>query len=103
MDLQVKKLGENKIVLAGTITFATVPRAQKLGYRFIAEAKNPVFDLKNVVVEDGSGVALLIEWVKFAKKKHGKTIEFINLPNQLLGMIKLGGLENMLPITSRVI
>ena len=56
------------------------------------------FDLKKVTVEDNSGLALLVEWVKFTKQKLDRSINFINVPDLLLDIARLTGLENILPI-----
>lgn len=97
MDAQIKKLGDNKIVIAGTLSFVTVPKAKKISYHLLRGLEKPVIDMQHAVVEDASVIALLLDLVKFSNKL-GQTIQFINLSSQLLSMIKLSGLEHMLPI-----
>ena len=89
---------DNKLIVTGTLSFATVPKLEKVGYNLITEFAEPVFDLQKATVVDNSGLALLIEWVKFAQQKCGKQIKIINMPNQLLDMAKISGLEHILPI-----
>ena len=98
MSADIKAVGDDKFAVTGELSFLSVPKLQKIGYHFITESAKPVFDLKQVTVEDNSGLALLVEWARFAKKEQGKTICFINLPGQLLDIAKLSGLEHILPI-----
>lgn len=44
---------------------------------------------------DSSGLALIIEWLKFAKQKN-KRIKFLHFPEQLNLIAKAAGLEVML-------
>ena len=97
MKANIAVKSDDELVITGTLNFNSVPKLQKIGYHFIEERAKPVFDLQHVEVEDNSGIALLVEWTGFAKRKH-KTIHFINLPNQLLDIAKLSGLERILPI-----
>ena len=46
---------------------------------------------------DSAGAGLLVEWVRIAGV-HGCEIEYTNLPGVLLAMIRVGGLQGMLPI-----
>ena len=43
---------------------------------------------------DSSGLALIIEWLKFAKQKN-KRIQFSHFPEQLLLIAKAAGIEEM--------
>lgn len=91
------KTKPGKFTVTGKLSFITVPKLQNIGYHFITEHAELVFDLQKVTVEDNSGLALLVEWMRFAEQQ-SKSICFINLPNQLLGIAKLSGLERILPI-----
>jgi phospholipid transport system transporter-binding protein len=88
---------DNKLVIDGEISFITIPKLRIIGCEFISSHQKPVFDLQQATTKDISGLALLTAWTRFAKKI-GKSIQFINLPPQLLDMAKLNGLKDLLPI-----
>jgi len=52
-------------------------------------------DLNQVTSSDSAGLALLIEWLKFAENKNIKLL-FDNIPEQLLALARLGGFEEAL-------
>lgn len=95
VNIQTDSLGQLEII--GELSFNTIPKLRHIGYHFITKNEQPIFNLQQVISKDNSGVALLTSWTRFAKKL-GKTIYFINLPNQLQDVIKLSGLEDILPI-----
>jgi ABC-type transporter Mla MlaB component len=93
----IKLNHDQKLIIEGEISFATIPKLRIIGCKFISEHQNPIFDLKQSVTKDISGLALLTAWTRFAKEI-GKSVCFINLPMQLLDMAKLNGLKDLLPI-----
>lgn len=93
----IKIMDENKLIIDGELSFATVPKLRIIGCKFITEHQNVTFDLQHVTTQDISGLALLTALTRCAKEI-GKQIHFINLPSQLLDMAKLNGLKDLLPI-----
>ena len=93
----IKITDENKLTIDGELSFATVPKLRLLGCKFITEHQATIFDLQHVTAKDISGLALLTAWTRCANQI-GKSIQFINLPAQLLDMAKLNGLKELLPI-----
>ncbi len=86
-----------QFIVEGTLNFDTVTDLKEEGCDYISEVKISIFDLRSAKVEDNSALALLIAWFRVAKNLK-KTIYFINLPDKLFNLIKLGGLEEILPI-----
>ncbi len=95
IEAQTNTVGQLEIV--GELSFNTVPKLREIGCGFITKRERPIFNLQHTVSEDNSGIALLMAWTRFANKL-GKDVCFINLPNQLRDVIKLSGLEDILPI-----
>jgi len=83
----------------GHVYFSNVVELQEQGFSFIntATVKTVKVDLKNLVNCDSSGLALLVGWVREAKKQH-KDIQFVNPPSFLQDILKLFGLDSVLPI-----
>jgi phospholipid transport system transporter-binding protein len=95
IDIKVNKKGQWRVT--GELSFTTVPKLYKTGYDLITKHENLIFDLQDIIALDNSGLALLTAWARLAKKLD-KAICFVNLPNKLLDIAKLSGLEDILPI-----
>jgi phospholipid transport system transporter-binding protein len=61
------------------------------------QAPTVSIDLTAVSRADSAGLALLITWMRQAKKS-GKTISFHNLPTQMQAIARASGLDEFLPI-----
>lgn len=87
---------EGRLALLGELTFETVPGLSKdLGpiFRECARLRVDLSDLERV---DSAGLALLIEWTRLTRA-FGHSLEFINIPQQLLTIARVSGLDQMLP------
>ncbi len=84
----------------GELSLATVSRLRPLGIELLATHAFLQFDFQKVTRSDSSALTLLTAWKRYAKK-NGKTIEFINLPTQLLEMAQLSRLDKILPIINK--
>jgi len=82
--------------ITGELSFNTVKTLLDTSKKlFFAKTKQIEIDLSEVKRSDSSGLTLLIEWQRLAKK-HQKTIIFKNLPQQLINMAKLSKLDVIL-------
>ena len=54
-------------------------------------------DLGGVRRADSAGVALLVEWLREAKAQ-SQELCFVNVPAQMLAIIRVTGLEDLLPL-----
>jgi len=63
---------------------------------FEQSAKHLEIDFSLLSRSDSSGLALLLEWYREETQK-GKTITFLNLPDQMLHMVEICGLDEFLP------
>lgn len=95
--LKIKANANDDLEISGELSFDSVPKLRLIGCQFIQEHKTPIFDLHAVEIRDISGLALLVAWTRFANEQN-KTIRFINLPLKFMGMIKLSGLQEILPL-----
>jgi len=84
-------------VVVGAINFVTAMQIYTRGRQLIAASPKPVFDLHNITATDNAGVALLTAWTRYAKHLN-KAVLFIDLTEQLLDMVRVGGLQDILPI-----
>jgi phospholipid transport system transporter-binding protein len=77
-----------------SLTFQTARSALARGLAAL-RAGQTVFDLSSVKLSDSSGVAVLLEMQRQARKA-GVTVQFINLPVSLHSLAILYGVENLL-------
>ncbi len=83
--------------LQGTLTFTSINNKTVNAFSVqIPDATNKIIlDLKQVTAFDSAGLALLIEWIRLAENRNIK-LQFANIPDQLLAIARLGGLERVL-------
>jgi phospholipid transport system transporter-binding protein len=85
-------------VIRGELSFTTVSPLLKHSGELFEGGRNPItVDLDGVTRADSAGLSLLIEWWRKARSQ-GLDIQYVNLPEQMLAMAKLGGLDELLPV-----
>jgi len=55
-----------------------------------------VFDFSQVKTSDSAGLALIIEWIKFATAQN-KSIQFNHISSDLMSIAKAAGLDHLIP------
>ncbi len=88
---------DGRLALLGELTFETVPGLSKSLDSMVEQEPQLRIDLAELERVDSAGLALLIEWTRLARV-FGHTLEFINIPQQLLAIAHLSGVERMLPL-----
>lgn len=83
------------LIVNGELVFNTVPDWCARGCLFITQTPVPEFDFASVKLSDSSGVALLLAWLREANAVD-KTINFRNLPQQLLDVAKVCGVLSLI-------
>ncbi|MFI3154754.1 MAG: STAS domain-containing protein [Methylococcaceae bacterium] len=90
--LNIIKQGAGRFVIDGDLTFATIDKQTLKSFSFLKVAKEVTIDLARVSCTDSAGLALMIEWIKYAR--HNRTqLSFKNIPEQLLNLAKLSGFD----------
>lgn len=88
-------LGDGRYAARGVLRFQTVPGLWRETLGRFAAAREVTVDLAGVSEVDSAGLALLIEWVREARRAGG-TVRFLNVPAQLLAIARVSGLERLL-------
>lgn len=100
MTASVKLMEDNRYMVAGELNFSSVPGLWKQGRELFGNGKNGDkqldIDLSEVSRSDSSGLALLLEWMRFAGKQ-GISIKFHNLPEQMRDIAEVCGVADKLP------
>jgi phospholipid transport system transporter-binding protein len=84
--------------LKGALSFETLPGVLAESAQFTARTDLPerlVIDFAGITDIDSSAVALLLEWRREALAR-AKTLEFINLPPNLLALATLYGVADLI-------
>ena len=89
--------GAGSWLLQGELGYASVSAVlQEAGTRMQGEARLEV-DLRGVSRADSAGLALLVEWLREAENT-GNEIVFVNVPDQLLSIARVCGLDEILSL-----
>ena len=86
------------ILISGELTFATVKDVLGEVQRLVASLPALDIDLADVTRSDSAGLALLVHWMRIAKKAN-KPVFFHHLPGQMLAIASASGLDELLPVT----
>ncbi len=88
--------GEDRYLVSGSLLFQTVAEARMLGMRLLSERERLVLDLSGVVQSDSAALALLIEWMREARRR-GTGVHFENVPSQLQAIARASQVDQFLP------
>lgn len=93
---RIEETGHGSWMLAGELSFSTVPALMD-GMDIKSADRNCIsIDLGGVTRSDSAGLALLVEWLRESERL-GKTITFLNMPVQMQSIARVCGLEGILP------
>lgn len=99
---RIEVAADGDIAIIGELNHQTVPALLKSGAGRIfnngaTQRDEIAIDLNGVSRSDSAGVALLVEWMRQAKKIQ-KTIRFHNIPKQMRDIATVTGVDKMLAI-----
>ncbi|EKD54472.1 MAG: hypothetical protein ACD_60C00079G0025 [uncultured bacterium] len=85
---------DGRLLISGDLNFLTVMSIWQQSLPWLVKLNELHFDLTRVHSSNSAGLALLLQWLKFAKKSN-KPIQFTEVPAQLGTIIKAAGLQKM--------
>ncbi len=86
------------LALDGALSFESLPKVLEKSREYTARQDLPdrlTIDFSGITEVDSSAVALLLEWRREAARR-GKTLQFVNLPANLLALADLYGVSGLL-------
>lgn len=86
-----------KFRLQGNMSFESSPAALDESMRLFADQPEIELDFSDVSSTDSAGLALLIEWVGWARREQ-RQLHFSHLPAQALALARISDVEKMLPV-----
>jgi phospholipid transport system transporter-binding protein len=87
--------GKGRATITGDVTFRTAGKLLPAGLGLFEGQNAVVVDLGAVTKVDSAGLALLLEWLRHARRE-GCTVTYTGLPDKLVAIAKLSGVEAML-------
>jgi phospholipid transport system transporter-binding protein len=97
VDLEPSSDQPDRLYLLGSLVLPVLMEFKKYSDSVLKERSQVSIDLSKIKRIDSAGLALLIEWVRQAGKR-GQSLRFLNVPEQISAMIRVSGLETVLPI-----
>ena len=97
----IQAVGGGRFLLTGDLDFNDVPQLLNASMSMFSDAgtTHVVMDLSGVGRTTSVGLALMVEWLRRAHQAN-KSIEFNNVPPQMLAMAKISGLDGILMPTA---
>ena len=99
-DCQIQDLGEGRFAVHGVLGFEPVTKVLEVGKTMFGEYSIIEVDFSKVERSDSAGLALLIEWVNWAKH-YVREITYKNLPKQVSAIAEISEVGWMLTAGAR--
>jgi phospholipid transport system transporter-binding protein len=87
--------GPGQLALSGPLVFSTASELLDVSRGMFAGSSEISIDLGGVTKVDSAGLALLLEWLRWGWAEK-RTVRFTALPEKLLAIARLSGVEEML-------
>lgn len=89
------KLSNQIIFVEGDLHFSNVLSVYRKSLALIKQCSALTFDFSDLRSSDSSGLALIIEWIKFANSQQ-KSIRFLHVPPYIQVLAKAAALDVIL-------
>jgi phospholipid transport system transporter-binding protein len=86
---------EDTLVLKGDLNVFNAMSIYVKSLMYLKELNELQIDFAELKASDSVGLALIIEWMKYAKQNK-KTIRFLHLSRNLLAIAKAAGIEEII-------
>ena len=93
--IEFEDQGDGKFALHGELTFATASGALEESKDLFSDLARIELDLSDVSEGDSAGLALLLEWVNWARN-YVREIRFINIPSEIIAIAQISEVDDML-------
>ncbi len=95
MTKSFETVGEGRYRVSGELSFETVPDVWRQSQSALGDVAESVIDLAGVTQADSAGLALVIEWLRWARSK-GKRLRFVAVPDGLMSLARISEVEEFL-------
>jgi phospholipid transport system transporter-binding protein len=94
-DFEIQDFGDGRFAVRGKLQFETVSDALSESMEMFAPFSELEIDLSGVTDADSAGLALLLEWVHWAKAS-AREIRFNNIPQQIRSIASISEVDGIL-------
>lgn len=94
---QLQRQAPGQFALSGELSFTTVPELVEAGEQLFDGGDEVSVDLSGVDRSDSAGLALLVSWMRLARRR-SKQLNFYGVPEQLLGLARVAGVARLLSL-----
>jgi phospholipid transport system transporter-binding protein len=99
-SVQLKDMGAGRFSVHGSLTFETAADALEQSKATFSEYDRLTVDLAEVSDADSAGLALLLEWINWARH-YVREIRFENVPKQILAIARISEVTDLLTAGER--
>jgi len=92
---QIESLATGRVEISGDLTFDTVGELFSRGDEVLAGDGRVILDLRAVTRADSAGLALMVEWLREARRRGGR-LEVVNMPDQMFSIAHMSKLDRVL-------
>ena len=93
-DFELKDLGGGNFEVSGDMSFDTAERILRVSQKAFEQHENVRVDMSAVEKADSAGIALLLEWMSWARQGNAK-IDFIAIPSSMLAIADAAELKDI--------
>lgn len=90
-----ESLGGGRYRVTGNLGFDTIPALWKQSLDGLKDAAEPVIDLGSVTQVDSAGLALVIEWIRWAHRD-GRRLRLVQVPEKLVALARISETDHFL-------
>jgi len=94
-QLQLEDRGGGRFAIRGDLGFQTVVMALEESKSLFSDHGTIEIDLAGVQRADSAGLALMLEWVNWARNS-AREVKFRNIPAQIISIAQISEVEDML-------
>ena len=99
MTADFTALGDGRYRVSGQLGFETVPEVWRKSRAVLNDGAASVIDLGAVTQVDSAALALVIEWMRWART-HDRQLEVVNIPEALRALARISEVENLIESAS---
>ena len=94
-SIRFEDLGDGKFSVHGELTFLTATDALEQSKDLFADHARIELHMSEVTDGDSAGLALLLEWVNWAKN-YVREIRYVDVPDQIVAIAQISEVDDML-------
>ena len=91
----LEALGNGRFRVSGVLDASTTAAVLSASQERFANEKSIDVDFSSVTESDSAGLALLIEWMRAARRQHQK-LRFANVPQQVAALARISEVDDLL-------